>query len=55
MCNTSQIKKDKDYKVIKPEIVANEEHVYINKMSKEKQTWEIDVNYEGQDLAYRDN
>lgn len=50
----AHIKKDNEYSIEKPKVLIKEDHVYINKLSKEKQVWEIDVYYEGHDLAYRE-
>lgn len=50
--NIAEFVKAEEYRIIKPDVVVENDKVYISKISVDKQQWEIDVYYEGYDLAY---
>ena len=50
--NIAEFVKEEAYTIVKPEVVAKDDFVYISNNSLEYQSLKIDVFYEGYDLAY---
>jgi len=50
--NIAEFKKEDEYKIVKPDVVVRDKHVYISKPLADTQSWRIEVYYEGYDLAY---
>lgn len=50
--NIAEFVKAKEYVIDKPDVAVKDDRVYISLLSTEKQLWEIDVYYEGDDLAF---
>lgn len=52
--NIAEFVKTEEYSIIKPEIIVKNDRVYISQISVDNRTWEIEVYYEGSDLAYNE-
>ncbi len=50
--NVAEFVKNAEYNIVKPKVLTISDRVYISQISIDKQTWEIDVYYEGSDLAH---
>ena len=50
--NVAEFVKNAEYNIVKPKVFTISDRVYISQISMNKQTWEIDVYYEGSDLAH---